>query len=236
MKGENLRKRAKEIERIAKRNGVDLVGFADMRRLTGIFAYTDELTKNLPYGICLAVGLDKWGRYDNSTEDDFAYPFLARVAREIQTEIEKMGFLAKVVNPDRRVGHNSPLYWRGEVSHKAAAKTAGLGWIGRSTLLITPEFGPRICLVTILTDMRLPTGTPMKNRCGSCKMCVLSCPLRVLKGPVFADHPADVADAIEVKRCGALVNRTWADGFMCYECMLACPIGKRKKKGISQKI
>jgi epoxyqueuosine reductase len=236
MKRENPQERAKEIVRIAKTNGADLVGFADMKRLNGFFTYTDELTKNLPYGICLAVGLDKWGRYDNSTEDDFAFPFLERIAREIKKEIERMGFLAKVIKPDKRVAHNSPLYWRGEVSHKAAAKTAGLGWIGKSTLLITPEFGPRVCLATVLTDMPLPTGRPMRNKCGSCRMCVLSCPLRVLKGPVFADHPADVADAVEVKRCGALVNRTWVDGFMCYECMLACPKGKRKKKGKSKRV
>ena len=224
------RSRASRIRKIAKTNGADLVGFADMGKLRGFFTYTDDLTKDLPYGICIAVGLDKWGRYDNSTEDDFSFPLLEHVGSEIKKGIEKMGFSARIIMPDKRVAHNSQLYWRGEVSHKAAAKTAGLGWTGRSTLLVTPEFGPRVCLATVLTDMPLPTGKPMKNKCGSCKMCVVSCPLRALKGPTFADHPKDVSDAIDVKKCGALVNRIWADGRMCYQCMLACPIGKKKKK------
>lgn len=215
---------------IAKRLDADLIGFADMKRLKGFFSYTDELTKELPYGICLVVGLDRWGRYDNSTEDDFSFPFLEHIAGEIKNEVERMGFSAKVIKPDKRVGHNSPLYWRGEVSHKAAAKTAGLGWIGKSTLLVTPELGPRVCLATVLTDMPLPTGRPMRNRCGSCKLCVLACPLRALKGKAFSDHPMDVADSIDVRRCGGLVNRTWADGSLCYECMLACPHGKPKTR------
>ena len=138
--------------------------------------------------------------------------------------------------PDKRVAHNSPLYWRGEVPHKAAAKMAGLGWTGKSTLLVTPEFGPRVCLATVLTDMPVPTGKPMRNKCGSCRMCAVSCPINALKGSAFDDHPSDVADAIDVKKCGALVNRTWADGSMCYECMLACPKGKRKKKRESKKV
>jgi len=225
----NPRTAASAIRRIAKKDGADLVGFADMRRLKGFFYCTDDLIKNLPYGVCLAVGLDKWGRYDTSTEDNFSFPFLEHIAREVEKEIRGMGFSAKIIAPDKRVGHNSPLYWRGEVSHKAAAKTAGLGWIGRSTLLVTPEFGPRVCLATVLTDLPLPTGTPMKNRCGSCNMCVGSCPLHTLKGPAFSDHPKDVSDAIDVKKCGAFVNRTWATGFMCYECMLACPKGVKKK-------
>jgi epoxyqueuosine reductase len=221
---------ANKIMRTAKKNGADLVGFADMRKLKGFFYCTDDLIKDLPYGVCLVVGLDKWGRYDNSTEDDYSFPFLEHIAGEVQKEIRRLGFRAKIIAPDRRVGHNSPLYWRGEVSHKAAAKTAGLGWIGKSTLLVTPEFGPRVCLATVLTDMPLPTGKPMKNGCGSCKMCAVSCPLKALKGAAFADHPKDVSDEIDVKKCGALVNRIWDDGHMCYECMLACPIGKKKSK------
>jgi len=224
------RARAHRIENIAKRNGADLIGFADMKKLKGFFYRTDGLIKDFPFGVCLAVGLDKWGRYDNSTEDDFSFPILEHIAREVKKGIERMGFSAKIIAPDKRVGHNSPLYWRGEVSHKAAAKTAGIGWIGRSTLLVTPEFGPRVCLATVLTDMPVPTGIPMDNKCGSCRACILSCPLGALKGKSFSNHPRDVADSIDVKKCGALVNRIWADGRMCYECMLACPIGKKKRK------
>ena len=81
MTKEILENRAQRIRRIAKKNGADLVGFADMGKLKGFFSVTDELTKDLPYGICIAVGLDKWGRYDTSTEDDFSFPLLEHIAR-----------------------------------------------------------------------------------------------------------------------------------------------------------
>ncbi len=220
--------RARRIESAARESGADLVGFADLRKLEGIFEITDQLVRDRPYGVCIAVGLDRRGEYDAATEDDFAFPLLEDIARRVRKEIVLMGFSARIVKPDERVGHTNPLYWRGEISHKAAAKTAGLGWIGKSTLLVTPEMGPRVCLATVLTDLPLPVGKPMKNRCGRCRLCVTTCPLGVLKGPSFDDHPKDVELAIDVKTCGGRVNRSWADGRMCYECMLACPHGKKR--------
>jgi epoxyqueuosine reductase len=220
--------RARKIASVAKKSGASLVGFADLSKLRGFFDVTDDLIRDRPYGVCVAVGLERWGTYNSTTEDDLAFPLLERIARAIEREIKRNGFSARVVKPDKRVAHNSPLYWRGEISHKAAAKIAGLGWIGKSTLLVTPELGPRVCLITVLTDMPLPVGSPMKNRCGRCRLCVTACPLGVLKGPSFDDYPGKVEQALDVKTCGRYVNRTWADGQLCYRCMLACPRGKKK--------
>ena len=209
--------------------GADLVGFADTKKLQGVYTYPKNLLDEFPFAVSIGVNLDRWSAYDAATEDDFAIPLLEDIARTVKRTVEKMGYSAKIIFPDKRVAHNSPLYWKGEVSHKAVAKSAGLGWIGRSTLLVTPKLGPRVFLVTVLTDMPLSPGTPMENMCGTCRMCVLACPRNALKGARFQDHPEIVEQAIEVETCGALVNRTWKDGSMCYECMLACPKGKAKK-------
>ena len=220
---------------VAEKMGADLVGFADLTKLTGFFDITDDLIRELPFGVCVAVGLDRLGEYDSAMEDDRAFPLLEKIAQAVEKEIASNGYSARIIKPDKRVAHNSPLYWRGEVSHKAAAKTAGLGWIGKSTLLVTPELGPRVCLATVLTDMPLPVGEPMMNRCSKCSLCVKACPLGVLKGPTFQDHPREVDLALDVATCGRLVNRTWADGRMCYECMLACPKGRRKDNRSSRR-
>ena len=222
---------AKRIERVAMKGGADKVGFADTRKLLGIFVHPANLLEEFPCAISIVAGLDKWKKYDSSAEDEFAFPLLEKVAGDVKRTIEKMGYSAKVILPDKRVAHNSPLYWKGEVSHKAVAKTAGLGWIGRSTLLVTPELGPRVCLATIFTDTSLPPGSPLMNRCGSCRLCILSCPRKALHRSSFADHPERIEQAIDVKACGSSVNRIWKDKRMCYECMLVCPIGKRTKQG-----
>jgi epoxyqueuosine reductase len=71
-------------------------------------------------------------------------------------------------------------------SHKLAANMAGLGWIGKSCLLITPEAGPRVRWTTILTHAPLkPTGKPIENNCGECTNCVDTCPVSAFSGEPF---------------------------------------------------
>ena len=58
--------------------------------------------------------------------------------------------------------------YTGIYQHKSAAVAAGLGWIGKSALFISPEHGPRVRLATVLTDAELPCdAVPMEPRCGS---------------------------------------------------------------------
>jgi epoxyqueuosine reductase QueG len=65
---------------------------------------------------------------------------------------------------------------KGHLSHKHAAKAAGLGWIGRNNLLVSKRFGSRIRLVTILTDFPLAINSPSLEDCGSCRDCLSVCP------------------------------------------------------------
>ncbi len=76
-------------------------------------------------------------------------------------------------------------------SHKLAAHLAGLGWIGKSCLLVTPQVGPRVRWISVLTDAPLSaTGTPMEEQCGDCAECVDVCPVHAFTGrPFRADEP-----------------------------------------------
>jgi epoxyqueuosine reductase len=61
--------------------------------------------------------------------------------------------------------------------HKTAATQAGLGWIGKTALFISPEFGPAVRLATVFTDLELPAGEPVvESNCGACRDCVDACP------------------------------------------------------------
>jgi epoxyqueuosine reductase len=55
---------------------------------------------------------------------------------------------------------------KGFFSHKLAAHLAGVGWIGKSCLLLTERFGPRVRFVSVLTDAPLQTGSPLDRPCG----------------------------------------------------------------------
>jgi epoxyqueuosine reductase len=65
---------------------------------------------------------------------------------------------------------------KGHLSHKHAARAAGLGWIGRNNLLVNEKFGARIRLVTILTNLPLEVNSPSMSGCGSCQDCLKVCP------------------------------------------------------------
>ena len=117
----------------------------------------------------------------------------------------------------------------GAFSHKMAAHLAGLGWIGKSCLLVTPEVGPRVRWATVLTDAPLRvTGGPMAERCGDCQQCVEICPPGAFTGEPFRAH-----DGREVRyaahKCKAYFDEMEeaASVAVCGLCLYVCPYGRK---------
>lgn len=111
-------------------------------------------------------------------------------------------------------------------SHKVAANLAGLGWIGKNCLLITPEFGPRLRLASVLTDAPLETGSSIPNRCGICTKCTDICPSKAIKGVTFsADDSRDIR--LDAGKCddytSARMNKF--GNANCGLCVHICPFG-----------
>lgn len=112
-------------------------------------------------------------------------------------------------------------------AHKTAATRAGLGWIGKTALFVSPEFGPRVRLATVFTDLALPTGTPVEvGRCGSCRLCVEACPAGA---GVDVDWHAGMRreQLYDVKVCERETNKYEHLGGVCGVCMAVCPWGRR---------
>ncbi|MBN1882388.1 MAG: epoxyqueuosine reductase [Deltaproteobacteria bacterium] len=114
-------------------------------------------------------------------------------------------------------------------SHKSAAVLAGLGWIGKNCLFVTPEFGPRVSLATILIGRRLPPGTPItKSLCGTCAACVEACPGRFITGlPWRPGTPRE--NLLDAHRCNNFREGFWpllGRKSECGRCLLVCPQGR----------
>ncbi len=167
--------------------GASLFGVANVKALKHSFIFlSPETVDSLPYGISLAVRLS-----DRVIEDLEDRPtrlylhhyrqinyFLDRLALKISSFIQEEGWQALPI-PASQV-----LDWekqKGHLSHKKVAHEAGLGWIGRSNLLVSPEYGARIRLVTILTDFPLQCDQPQEGSCGSCRECLSVCPAGAIK-------------------------------------------------------
>lgn len=71
---------------------------------------------------------------------------------------------------------------RTEIPHKTAALRAGLGWIGRSALLVTPEYGSAVRFSTVLTNAPIDRVPFASDGCGSCVACMTACPVGAIMG------------------------------------------------------
>lgn len=80
---------------------------------------------------------------------------------------------------------------RAHLSHREIAYKAGLGWRGRNNLLVAENYGSKVRLVTILTDLELEIDKPMEHDCGDCYNCLTVCPADAIgEEPEDFDLPA----------------------------------------------
>jgi epoxyqueuosine reductase len=116
------------------------------------------------------------------------------------------------------------------VSHKMIAHIAGLGWIGKNCLLVTPRHGPRLRLISLLTEAPLETAyTPLEQRCGECNECVKACPVQAIKGKNYVmGEPREARlDFLKCQNYHEEMKATRKYG-VCGMCLYACPYGRGK--------
>jgi len=111
---------------------------------------------------------------------------------------------------------------------------AGLGWQGKNLLLITPEYGSRVRLVTVLANAPLKTDAPIKNRCGNCMLCRDACPVGAIKGVNTENHYRDRDEALYFHKCveklaGEFAKLPDVGAPICGICIKVCPFGRKLK-------
>jgi len=75
----------------------------------------------------------------------------------------------------------------GPLLERAVAQKAGLGFIGKNTMLITRGLGSYVFLASVLTTLELPSDTPDARSCGSCTLCIDACPTQAITEPYHLD-------------------------------------------------
>lgn len=140
--------------------------------------------------------------------------------------LEEKGYKAFPVPASQRTGKHkeSSIF-----SHRLAGNWAGLGWVGKSLSLVNPDVGPRLRLVTILTDAPLTPDQPMANRCPkNCVACKNACPPEAIKGLIF-DENSPIEERFDRAACAGYLRQV-RQSFgkeICGKCLAACPIGNK---------
>lgn len=118
----------------------------------------------------------------------------------------------------------------GELSDRAVAERAGIGWSGKNCAIITPEFGSYVYLGEMITNIPFEPDQPIEDQCGSCTKCLEACPTGALVQ----------GGQINAQRCIGFLTQT--KGFLpeefrdkignriygCDSCQTACPLNKGK--------
>jgi epoxyqueuosine reductase len=215
-----------EIQSELLKHGVDIYSYVNISHLSedqnrgypvailiGIFltpGYLQMITKTPDY-------LEEMKRNNLKEEDEFDLKEKEtdRIANEVALFLSSKGFLA--FPQSERNLYQSGCYdqknHRTPLPHKTIALLAGLGWIGKHDLLITPDQGSAISICTVLTNAPLQTVAQplLSSQCGNCMICVNSCPTSAIKGKSWnIGTPRD--EMVDVYSCTT-----------CLKCLAFCP-------------
>ena len=119
------------------------------------------------------------------------------------------------------------------ILERSFACSAGIGFIGKNNMLIIPDYGSFFFLAEILTTASIdfPPAEPMKNRCGSCTLCVDACPTGALE-KAFSLDASKCLSYLTIETKGEVpreVGQKMGDCFFgCDQCQEACPFNEGK--------
>jgi epoxyqueuosine reductase len=114
----------------------------------------------------------------------------------------------------------------GPLLERDFAARAGIGWHGKSTMLINERLGTWFFLAEILTTLALPPDEPVRDRCGSCTSCMTACPTGAITAPYKLNARRCISYlTIELKGAIPLELRPFIGErvFGCDDCLSACP-------------
>jgi epoxyqueuosine reductase len=227
---ERNKQNSEDLKKTAFAGGARLFGIADVKDVKKEFLFSEETLKELDYAVCVGMRLSG-AILDDMTEFPTKIYYhhyrqvntaLDHLALKICDTIQSMGYKALPVPASQIIDWKKQT---AQVSHKKIGYLAGLGFIGKNNLLVNPEFGSRIRLVSVLTDMPMETNKPLDADCGDCNACVKKCPAGAIKeSQKDFDHTGCYEKLREFR------DKNFVGQFICGICVRECRGGTWKNK------
>jgi len=210
------------LKKLSAETGLDLFGVADIKNIKNNFRLSPQILAKLDKAVCLGVRLSGSILEEISRAPTRLYfhhyrtvnAFLDQAALKITNYIQKRGFLALPIPASQILDWENQ---KAHLSHKELGVLAGLGWIGRNNLLVSPRLGSQVRLVSILTDIPLKTDKPLKKDCRDCRLCIEICPCGAIK-----ENPLDFDHIRCFEKLKEFQKQRLVDQYVCGVCVNAC--------------
>ena len=216
-----------EVQRLMAAHDVDAAGVADLARYgKELLGFDEPVLGQYKYGISFGLVISKSVLETISNGPTLFYQHhyrqinyrLDMIAYLLARQIEQKGHKALPFAASQMIDWQNQ---KAHISHKHMGVLAGIGWIGRNNLLVHPVFGAHVRYNTVLTDMPLDAGEPLKTGCGTCDACMRACPAEAIKSEQeLFDHHGCFAMLKRFK------NERGLGHHICGICVKACR-GKR---------
>lgn len=215
-----------EIQALINSMGGTFAGFSNIKE------YLPQYLKKYPYAITFGIRLSD--AIINEIEDKPTFTYFNHY-RSVNALIDQISLrLVLLLSNKGHSGYSiaasqsiptAPVPFSGVIPHKTGAVHAGLGWIGKNGLFIHKEYGPRVRLGTVLTDMEfINENEPMKSKCSACNKCVQACPAIALTGNEWS-MGVEREHIVDAKACSEYMNRNFKNigrGSVCGICIKVC--------------
>lgn len=220
-----------EIKRAAIENGASEAGFGkiEFEENEKFFGYKSVISIVFPLFRGIMENVVDGPTYEYFHHYRSVNRAIDDITLRIGKIIEREGYRAYPIAASQSVKGN----YEGVFSHKRAAVISGMGWIGKSDLLITEENGARVRLGTVLTDYEFNEYGKVvtESKCGSCNICEISCPAVAIRG-VNWKSGMKREELYDAKACSDYMKNAFKDigrGAVCGICISCCPHSKTKK-------
>ncbi|MCL2852913.1 MAG: 4Fe-4S dicluster domain-containing protein [Defluviitaleaceae bacterium] len=229
----------KQLKNLLLNHGAELVGVGDLSSISL------KSRHDMPVGVSIAVkypddvirGIAEFPTEEYAGWYDVINDSLDCLVMLGAQTLRSHGYAAIAMTREQvksdNAGNSVPLST--VLPHKTVATRAGLGWIGKCALLVTPDCGSMIRLSTILTDAPLTADTPVNaSACGDCTVCAEACPGGAVLG-VNWDHTSAREIFFDAEKCSHAARKQAKLGFgsdaaICGKCIAVCPYTRRAWK------